>query len=812
MAWAHTLTHPAHHAGLIDPSIVEAILLLHMFGPRTNDVRRRIVADLALLHDDMEEDIQAWYDGLPPDSKKLYTSHLAPNNIVPIPVLLRLLQWLGIETTSLQQELSSGFTMLGEVQAGLGWKNRTDNHYSRPTPVAQFFRENDIYIQEQLSRPHDKHWRMMLEEILEEVALDRMDGPFEAPPGWRRRTTAPEGTTLKPLHHHTIAVAVAFAILQIGSDGADKVRRGEDWRRSGHNRTVRVTDAPHHHTVDDYITVGKLLRHGLRPVDLGHMLGSQEHSQDYHQGTCSCGRVDHRHRSTRSCGGTAQTDHRDTCPCGGHDCDTCPFGHAVHSAMSGRKVPLDIWGHDHDGAYRQYAAGDANATYVLLQTPAGPTLWRHRALLFGAVASVWGYNRMGDLLCLIARAYLAVPALHYVDDYGGDEYRDTAQSAFDSFASLNFWLGALTKPSKAQAPAATQKVQGTMLTFDHDNDISILEVAESRRKKLLQEMHLCMETNSLPHAKAAQLAGKMTFIQRSTFGSLLRGATKALYARQHSVSQNTKLTESIRASLLSLICYLQDPRPRIRQMRCGTSPPSIVYADAFDKRGDVAKLRYRRSHLPQERPEGLESGIGALAPELDNKPSNGWGFLVFLRNGITCYMAGSVPTEVTEAFSPTLAYIYFLETLAQIIPLTVLHNYLSDSYLSFVDNEASKHALIKGYSGCTPVNNLIAATWSLCSRCNKEPWFDRVSSSDNPSDSISRFDFTESIEKGHTRLSIDMSGFYTIILLIARDEIWAHKEGFKALLQWSKDIEPSVSQQLHCALSGHSPSRPHRLD
>ena len=66
-------------------------------------------------------------------------------------------------------------------------------------------------------------------------------------------------------------MAVAFAILQIGSDGSDKVRRGEDWRRSGHNSTIHVTDAPHHHDVEDYIYVARRLRHGISEEDVANI-------------------------------------------------------------------------------------------------------------------------------------------------------------------------------------------------------------------------------------------------------------------------------------------------------------------------------------------------------------------------------------------------------------------------------------------------------------------------------------------------------------------------------------------------------------
>ena len=56
---------------------------------------------------------------------------------------------------------------------------------------------------------------------------------------------------------------------------------------------------------------------------------------------------------------------------------------------------LAVWGHDHDGAYRQLPLDDPRQAYVLLLTPEGPTLWSHNVLLFVSAASVWSYNRFG---------------------------------------------------------------------------------------------------------------------------------------------------------------------------------------------------------------------------------------------------------------------------------------------------------------------------------------------------------------------------------------------------------------------------------
>ena len=84
-----------------------------------------------------------------------------------------------------------------------------------------------------------------------------MVGPTRAPPGWNLHTTAvldrPGVDTLVPPPPGQHFAAASFPIVQTDEAGNDKIRRGEDWRRSGHNSTIRAHDVPTHHFVDDYV-------------------------------------------------------------------------------------------------------------------------------------------------------------------------------------------------------------------------------------------------------------------------------------------------------------------------------------------------------------------------------------------------------------------------------------------------------------------------------------------------------------------------------------------------------------------------------
>ena len=118
--------------------------------------------------------------------------------------------------------------------------------------------------------------------------------------------------------------------------------------------------------------------------------------------------------------GWRRSGHSDTCTMHDQPCHRTP-DHFVSLGLAflegSFSEELAVWGHDHDGAYRQLPLDDPRQAYVLLLTPEGPTLWSHHVLLFGSAASVWSYNRFGDVLVACSRTLVLSPALHYVDDY-----------------------------------------------------------------------------------------------------------------------------------------------------------------------------------------------------------------------------------------------------------------------------------------------------------------------------------------------------------------------------------------------------------
>ena len=141
----------------------------------------------------------------------------------------------------LRQDVDTGFDMLGQVRSAPGWRRRSDERYA--LPVDRLRRENPTYVARKAARPRDQeHTRALLDELVAETRLGRVTGPCAAPDHWSVSTVAlpsvaDMGVLRQPPPGDCFA-ALSFAICQVDENGELKLRRAEDWRRSGHNATM----------------------------------------------------------------------------------------------------------------------------------------------------------------------------------------------------------------------------------------------------------------------------------------------------------------------------------------------------------------------------------------------------------------------------------------------------------------------------------------------------------------------------------------------------------------------------------------------
>ena len=691
LRWARTLQEPTADQNNLDPSICWAIDQSRQL-PNIHSVRQGVISELQDLVDDLHDQTQHWFDNIPRHCQQAYQQS---KMITQIPALIYILQQIQYpHTEQLQFELSQGFPLLGALHPGLNWHVRTDQKYTTPTSIDQLRQHNQQYIHNKLQQHRiDPHWQLMAKEIATEVQQGRMAGPSHGPT-WLQQHTTPllefdHTSTLLPLPHPDPIIAMAFSIEQTGSDGKPKIRRGEDWRRSGHNQACQMTDQPYHHTPDHYTWLA--------------------------QYTCK---------------------HSD-------------------------EIPL-VWGHDHDGAYRQLPLSDPSIAYVLLLTPTGPALWHHHVLLFGSAASVWAYNRFGDMLSAIARTITCIPVIHYVDDYGSIEPPTTAQSGFDTFEQINSILGFHMKKSKRQPPDQSHRIQGVIIRCEADS-ITVAP-CQDRVQNISQQLSTHLQSKSMTPEQARKLAGKCSFTTTHLFGRVGRAALRALYDK--AFSNNDTINSQTQSAIIALLDILNHCQPRQLPLRPHSTQHTIIYTDAFYKDGD----KQLRCHdlLKQEE-------LTIPSPSM----TNGWAAVVFHPDSHKpLVFNGTVPPKLLKHFASNKAFIYFLEAWAAIITPILVKPLLTPTYIQLCDNDAATHAIIKGSGSHAPLNNLLGSHWTWHNRHCLRQILRRVPTHANIADPFSREDFTIAEQLHWPVLEPPTSKLLETTKKIIGDSKFAHQTGF----------------------------------
>ncbi|CAE7450545.1 PUB3, partial [Symbiodinium sp. KB8] len=206
-------------------------------------IRRDVLEELREMVEDASDDTAAWLGALPDHVRATYVTKDRPRPFQG-PVFDRLLRGVGYPAADdLRQDVDTGFDMLGKA-----------------------------------TRPRDQeHTRALLDELVAETRLGRVMGPCAAPDHWSVSTVAlpsvaDMGVLRQPPPGDCFA-ALSFAICQVDENGELKLRRGEDWRQSGHNATMGASDVPTHHFLGDIVDlVLRAWAEGWDPVVFGHDL------------------------------------------------------------------------------------------------------------------------------------------------------------------------------------------------------------------------------------------------------------------------------------------------------------------------------------------------------------------------------------------------------------------------------------------------------------------------------------------------------------------------------------------------------------
>ena len=416
--------HPMREDAPIETSLNFAITMAEELRSDLNRWRLEVVKEMQQRVLDMKEELEAWYKDLPAHGKDAYRSPGAVAECVAWPALKELgtlVNYPGID--EIFQETTGGFRLMGGIAKGQGWRPLKPDRIQEGLSWKDLRLENAEVMRTCAEERPGKQSGELLKEILDERRLGRMWGPFEAPQefGFKAAALPPE-----------------WAEEQDKRTPLWKIQRNQE-PIGAPAFSITQTDAD-----------GSILE--TRRGD--DWIRSKQNEAATVSDKPGCHHIDY------LVDGASELKRRDP------------------------SKKLTVWGHDHDGAYRQLLTENPFWTMCLLATTFGPTVWAHTVLPFGSKAAVWAYGRVADFLCHLARVCLFSAVWHYVDDFTGVEDYRTSESAFQSFRMMNEAHGLKTKGKKEQRPQRNLWVQGVLLQMGENN----MKVAplEDRRRRLVE--------------------------------------------------------------------------------------------------------------------------------------------------------------------------------------------------------------------------------------------------------------------------------------------------------------------------------------
>ena len=257
------IRHPHFEWPQLEDGWTRLIALRRQWRHDLRRIRHEVLAEIKSMVDDGTEALAEWMSRRAPHVRATYSTPDKPRPTQTL-VLLQLLEMVGYPAVDdLRRDLEDGFDMLGELRRGPGWRTREDTKYQNPSSIDDLRRANWEYLVAKLRTARvGEYTDTLLKELVDEAKLGRVVGPLRAPQSWPVQTVAlpfvPGFDHLQPAPSTEPFVAASFPIIQADEKGEVKVRRGEDWRRSSHNATVRAFDVPTHHFVEDFVDLARV--------------------------------------------------------------------------------------------------------------------------------------------------------------------------------------------------------------------------------------------------------------------------------------------------------------------------------------------------------------------------------------------------------------------------------------------------------------------------------------------------------------------------------------------------------------------------
>ena len=402
-------------------------------------------------------------------------------------------------------------------------------------------------------------------------------------------------------------------------------------------------------------------------------------------------------------------------------------------SMVGPDTGAELMGKTFDlsSAYKQYPLHSFDRSFIRIAVPKpgedSCAIYGLNALPFGASGSVSGFLRVSTAVFHILTMGLHVWAGTFFDDFPIISRADIASQSEQHVAMLLDLLGLrFSREGKKWKPFNQHmEVLGVVIDFSRFGDgVVFFRHTESRKEELEQTIARHLETNKMTCKEAETLRGRLIWFESFMFGRIANLSLHEIGKRATSDKGSSTLNDSLVRALTFF-------KQRVLQ-----GPPIEIRAAA----GEVVHIFTDGAFEPDAEYPGTLGGI------IYSETGERLGFFSEI-----------VPEQLMKEYLKfSLNPIYLIELLASLVALSLWGDIYPHRYVvNYIDNEASRSALIKAWSGIKHADAILAVYVDLELKAVWKPWFSRVASFSNPSDDPSRLKYDHLIAAGVKRFFCD---------------------------------------------------------
>ena len=256
-----------------------------------------------------------------------------------------------------------------------------------------------------------------------------------------------------------------------------------------------------------------------------------------------------------------------------------PLYHGARSLASATEEPIEFFKADIDAAFRRLPAAPAHRIFLYFAfiVQGAVHIACHRAMPFGAVASVHAWERLGALLSHLVRRLLHIPLLRFVDDLFGAERRRCARHALGCVVRLvRCLLGESAIAAGKTAVSMPLVVLGLQVSAN-SGGFTCLPSPDKVRKWTLR-IEAALVSGNLRPGDASKLAGALRWACSGMFKRLGRVFVRPLYnhAKQGRCGLGPHLREALEWWREVLALGLSETR----SWELDARPPAQLFVDA----------------------------------------------------------------------------------------------------------------------------------------------------------------------------------------------------------------------------------------